>query len=114
MGCCLTNESLVLEVGGEGVLGLISELNDQDLVAVESDDYTASTDSNMSSCSESSMAGMQLFGGVKGGSVCSFVEQYLLSDWNLQVEIMGKFLRVSKFCILPETDGSRQEKDNDP
>lgn len=41
--------------GGEGVLSLISELNEHDLAAAESDpdDYTASTDSNMSSCSES-------------------------------------------------------------
>lgn len=49
-------------VAGEGVLGLISELNEEDLVVGDSDaeDYTASTDSNLSSCSES--AGMVCIG----------------------------------------------------
>lgn len=75
MGCCFTNESVVLKVSGEGVLGIISELNDQDLGAVESDDYTASTDSNMSSCSESSMAGMQLLVREDVFKFCSFVDE---------------------------------------
>lgn len=35
------------------MLNLISELNEEDLAGLDSDDYTASTDSNLSSCCES-------------------------------------------------------------